>query len=595
MTDGIRRALVRAEPGSERFLRFERPVEILVAHAAGDVPAILARAEEGAARGLWSVGFVGYEAAPAFDRALVVHPPARGPAPLAAFSLFEAPAEDEGLSKKGMAAVGERAPAIDAASHAAAIAAIRDAIARGDTYQVNFVFPFSGGFSGRAQDLFVSLLGAGEAPYAALLEGDRWAIASLSPELFFERTGERIVMRPMKGTQARGRFLEEDARRAAGLAASEKDRAENLMIVDMVRNDLGRVARTGTVAVEERFTVERYPTVWQMTSTVAAESPARLPELFAALFPCASVTGAPKAATMRIIRQLEPAPRGVYCGAVGFVAPSGRARFAVAIRTLELDTRAATFRYGVGSGVTWDSNAAEEWRECLAKARVLDGAPPEFELLETMRWLPERGIELLDLHLERLAGSCEYFGFERRMASIEGELRSELLRRSAALPPRSHRLRLLLSRSGEFRIEAESFAEPTRTWNVALAAQATSSLDVFAFHKTTHRALYDQARESARATADEVLLVNEHGELTEGTRTNVFLQFGGEWLTPPREAGLLAGVFRESLLRAGKVVEATLYPRDLARAHRVRLGNALRGWIPVSAESLAATAGRPAR
>jgi para-aminobenzoate synthetase/4-amino-4-deoxychorismate lyase len=583
VSDGIRRALVRAEPGSERFLRFDRPVEVLVAQAANEVPALLALVEQGTARGLWAVGFVGYEAAPAFDRALAVHAPSGGPIPLAAFSLFEAPEETPGLSMEEEASVAGRAPAIDEVRHAAAIAAIRAAIAQGDTYQVNFVFPFSGSFSGRAQDLFAGLLAPGEAPYAALLEGDAWAIASLSPELFFERNGDRVVMRPMKGTRPRGRFLAEDAPRAAELAASEKDRAENLMIVDMVRNDLGRVARAGTVVVEERLAVERYPTVWQMTSTVAAESAARLPELFAALFPCASITGAPKAATMRIIRELEPAPRGVYCGAVGFVAPSGRARFAVAIRTLELDTSAATYRYGVGSGVTWDSNAAEEWRECLAKARVLDGAPPDFELLETMRWHPGRGIELLALHLERLGVSSEYFGFEGRKASIEGELSAELMRVCAALPPRSHRVRLRLARSGEFRIETDPFEEGQRAWTLDVSGQSFSSLDVIAFHKTTFRQRYETALAGAPAGLDEVLLVNEHGELTEGTRTNLFLQFDGGWVTPPRESGLLAGVFRESLLRSRQVSEATLYPRDLARAHLVRLGNALRGWIPVAA------------
>jgi para-aminobenzoate synthetase/4-amino-4-deoxychorismate lyase len=588
VSDGIRHALVRAEPGSELFLRFDRAVEVLVANAADEVPALLALVEQGSARGLWAVGFVGYEAAPAFDRALAVHPPASGPIPLAAFSLFEAPEEAGRLSIEGRASVSGSAPAVDEARHAAATATIRHAIARGDTYQVNFVFPFSGGFSGRAQDLFVSLLAPGEAPYAALLEGDRWAIASLSPELFFERNGERVVMRPMKGTRPRGRFLAEDAPRAAELGASEKDRAENLMIVDMVRNDLGRIARPGSVEVEQSFAVERYPTVWQMTSTVAATSSAPLPELFTALFPCASVTGAPKAATMRLIRELEPAPRGVYCGAVGLVAPSGRARFAVAIRTLELDTSSATFRYGVGSGVTWDSNAAEEWRECLAKARVLDGAPPEFELVETMRWHPERGIELLDLHLERLAASAEYFGFERREASREKEWRADLLRIGGALPSRPHRVRLLLARSGDLRVETEPFEERPRPWRVAIAPGSFPSLDVFAFHKTTFRSRYDAAREAAPSGIDEVLLVNEQGELTEGTRTNIFLQFDGGWMTPPREAGLLAGVFRESLLRSRQVREATLYPRDLARANFVRLGNALRGWIPVAATRRAA-------
>jgi len=358
------------------------------------------------------------------------------------------------------------------------------------------------------------------------------------------------------------------------------------MILDMVRNDLGRVARSGSVEVAERFALERYPTVWQMTSTVTAASDAPLTELFAALFPCASITGAPKAATMRLIRELEPGPRGVYCGAIGLVRPGGDARFAVAIRTLELDLRTSAFRYGVGSGITWDSDPGEEWKECLAKARVLDGAPPPFELFETMRWRPERGIPLLDLHLERLAASATFFGFSGSEASIEREARTAVAVRCAGLPPSSHKVRLRLSRDGAIEAEAEPFEDLRRLWSVAVAPDPVPSTDLFAFHKTTLRGRYERARASVSEAVDEVLLVNEHGELTEGTRTNLFLLFDGGWVTPPRAAGLLGGVFRERLLRSGRVVEATLYPDDLRRAHRVRLGNALRGWIPVASQRL---------
>jgi len=595
VTDGILRALVRAEPDGDRFLAFDDPVEAHVARVPDEVPALLGRAEAAAARGLWTVGYVGYEAAPAFDPALVTHPPAAGPVPLAAFSTFATARTLEKLSVAGGARADRGAPQLDEAAHALAVATIRSAIAAGDTYQVNLVFAFNGSFSGRSRDLFAHLVTPGEAPFAALLEAGGWAIASLSPELFFERAGGRVVMRPMKGTRPRGRFGAEDRRFAAALVASEKDRAENLMIVDMVRNDLGRVAAAGTVEVEERFRVERYPTVWQMTSTVAARTDARLPELFAALFPCASVTGAPKAATMRIIRDLEPEARGAYCGAIGLVRPGGDARFSVAIRTLELDRRDSTFRYGVGSGITWDSDAAEEWRECLDKARVLDGPPAEFGLFETMRFRPGRGIELLDLHLERLVASAEFFGFSpskagaetKATASIAGSVRAEILARCAELAPRSHKVRLELARDGGLTIEASPFETDRRAWRVAVARGPVPSMEVLAFHKTTNRGLYERALAGAPKDVDEVLLVNEHGQLTEGTRTNVFVQSsGGEWLTPPREAGLLAGVFRESLLRAGKVVEATLYPRDLLRANRVRLGNALRGWIAIDGASL---------
>ncbi|MBZ0100889.1 MAG: chorismate-binding protein [Thermoanaerobaculia bacterium] len=602
MNEGIRRALLRAEPGAEAFLRFEAPVESRQAHRPEQVPALLAWAEEGAAAGDWMVGFVGYEAAPAFDAALVAHPPAAGPAPLAAFGRFRTPATwlPAAAPVAGREAAplleGEAQPALDAAGFRAAVERIRAAIAAGETYQVNVSFPLRGRLAAPAvgEALLEALLAPGEAPYAAWFEGEGWAVLSLSPELFFERRAGRVVSRPMKGTRPRGRFPREDAARGAELRGSEKDRAENLMIVDMIRNDLGRLAEPGSVTVERALEVERYPTVWQLTSTVSARTAAPLPELFTALFPCASITGAPKAATSRFIRELEAEPRGIYCGAIGRLEPGGAARFAVAIRTLEIDRADDTFRYGVGAGITWDSDPAEEWRECLAKARVLAGAPPRFDLIETMRWRAGRGVELFELHLDRLAASADYFGFDpARLAPGEtgdaplrqrlGErVRRELAARCAGLAAGSWRVRLRLARSGELTFDVEPFAPPRHVWTVAIAAGAYASTEVTAFHKTTRRERYAAARAVAPAGVDEVLLVNEHGELTEGTRTNLMVQFGaGPWVTPPLEAGLLPGVFRESLLRRGEAIEATLRPRDLRRAHRIRLVNALRGWIPV--------------
>ncbi len=487
MPEGIRRALLRSEPGRDGFLRFSDPVEVHAAGTPEEVPALLAQVERAAATGLWAVGFVGYEAASAFDPALTTHAPAAGPAPLAAFSLFREPAAvpdptPHSSVARDPSSSAEIRAGVAADAFKASIERVREGVAAGSTYQVNLTFPFHGSFSGdgieAAEEILSALLAPGEAPYAALLEGSGWAVLSLSPELFFERSGGRVTMRPMKGTRPRGRFGDEDRRRAAELAGSAKDRAENLMIVDMVRNDLGRVARPGTVAVADAFAVERYPTVWQMTSTVTAGSDARLPELFGALFPCASVTGAPKPATMRFIRELESEARGVYCGAVGRVEPGGRARFAVAIRTLEIDLAARSFRYGVGAGITWDSDPEEEWRECLAKAKVLEGAPHGFDLIETMLWKPDRGIELLDLHLERLAGSAEYFGFETTetsktgKASIEGKVGLAIAARCAGLPPRPHKVRLLLSRSGELRVEAELLAIERRAWRIAVASAA---------------------------------------------------------------------------------------------------------------------------
>lgn len=575
--DGVPRSawLAAPEAGAGAGWRFAAPRGALAAADPAEVPALLAEVERATARGLWAVGYVTYEAAPGFDAALEVAGPPRPP--LAAFALFDAPEAGGPPGPRGAAVVRGVAPAIGAGEHAAAVAAVRAAIARGDTYQVNLTFPLRGRLDGAPESLFAALAPAARAPYAAFLDLGARAILSLSPELFFERTGERLRMRPMKGTRGRGRFAEEDAAMAAQLAAAEKDRAENLMIVDMARNDLGRVARPGSVAVARLFELERYPTVWQMTSSVEAASAAPLPELFAALFPCASVTGAPKAATMRAIATLERRPRGVYCGAIGWAAPGGRARFSVAIRTAEVERATGELAYGVGSGVVWDSEAGEEWRECLAKGAALAPAEP-FRLFETMLHHPRRGALRLERHLARLAASAGHFDFAFDAAAA----RAALAAATRTLPSRSHRLRLELAADGALAVEVAPFARERRAWTLALASEPVDAADTLLFHKSTRRIAYDRALAEARARgADEPLLANGEGELTEGARTNLVVEIGGRRFTPPRESGLLAGVFRAELLARGRVEERVLGRADLARARRIWMVNALRGWIPV--------------
>lgn len=574
----IHEALLAAAPGSGRFLRFRSPVGSFAARAAGEVEEVLARVERAAVEGLWAVGFVAYEAAPGFDPALAVR--AGAAEPLALFGLFGAPEEVE-LAPAAAALPGvERIrPTVDEAQHCAAVERVRAAIAAGETYQVNLTFALEARTSAAPETLFAALARAARAPYAAFLDLGARAILSLSPELFFERIGDLVRMRPMKGTRARGRFAEEDRALAAELAAAEKDRAENLMIVDMARNDLGRVARPGSVAVPRLFEIERYPTVWQATSTVEARSAAPLPDLFRALFPCCSVTGAPKAATMRWVARLEREPRGVYCGAIGRVAPGGDARFAVAIRTAELERATGRLRYGVGSGIVWDSDPTEEWRECLAKGRAL--APPAEPpaLFETILWHPRRGALRLERHLARLAASAERLGFPCDLAAA----RDEVARAGAGLPPVPHRLRLELASSGALEFAATPFRRARRPWTVALVGPPVDPEDLLLFHKTTRRAIYDEALDRARALgADEPLLANDRGELTEGARTNLVVELDGRRLTSRRECGLLAGIFRSELVERGRVEEATLRLEDLRRARRVWLVNALRGWIPVA-------------
>lgn len=638
------RALIRApEPGElpagfppervgsagasgDPWWRFSAPVGVLEAATPGEVPAVLAEADEATrAHGLWAVGFVSYEAAPAFDPALAANEPAPG-VPLAWFALFRGPEPaPDGVVPAPEEALRTGRPGGDPArlsasmsdpEYLAAVAAVRDEIALGETYQANLTYRLRGaleGAGGLPATLFHRLVRSQPSPYATLLElgagvGER-AVCSASPELFFERRGHRIVCRPMKGTAPRGTTAEEDRRLAAELRASPKERAENLMIVDMVRNDLGRIARTGSVRVDRLFTVEEYPTVLQMTSEVRAESDAALVELFGALFPCASVTGAPKVRTMEILRRLEATPRGVYTGAVGWIAPGGDARFSVAIRTAWLRQGgpgarggAAPWRleYGTGSGVVWDSDAGRELAETRTKAEALrraletievpgpaaEGSPEEEEdlrLLETLLWTPRAGYVLLERHLTRLVASARALGFR-----VEPDRARRALEAAAeGLPRRHHRVRLLAGRSGDLSVEALPAAATRRPWRVALAAEPVEPANPLLAHKTTRRGLYDRALAGAREDdpeVDDVLLWNERGELTESTVANLVVAprgRGGPLLTPAARCGLLPGTFRAELLARGRVREAILMPEDLRLARRVYLVNSVRGWIPV--------------
>jgi para-aminobenzoate synthetase/4-amino-4-deoxychorismate lyase len=581
LTAGIERAIVRA-PEGDGWWEFATPVQRFAASRADEVPRLLEQAEEATRAGLWAVGFVAYEAAPAFDPALATRPPEL--APMAACSTFPSPRPlSFGTVASGTANLEALVPAMDASAHAAAVAAIREAIAAGETYQINLTFPMRSRLDGTPEALFARLARASRAPYAALLDLGERTIVSLSPELFFDLEGERIAMRPMKGTRRRGRFAAEDEARAAELAASPKDRAENLMIVDMARNDLGRIARPGSVEVTRLCEVERYPTVWQLTTTIEAESVAPLADIFGALFPCASVTGAPKPRSMRWIERLEPSPRGVYCGAIGWAAPARRpeerrARFSVAIRTATVEKGSGALAYGVGSGIVWDSEPAAEYDECLAKAKALEDPGSPLALLETMRWKPRRGIRFLDRHLARLAESAGYFD----IAFGEGRVREAIATTLSRLPPVAHRIRLQLDSDGQPSLTSKPLGAERSFWRAVLAVEPIDSSSPLLFHKTIRREIYDRALAEAESRgADETILWNERGELTEGSRTNLVLRIGGRWFTPARECGLLAGVLRGWLLDRGWVREAVLPKEALARAERVVLVSSLRGVIAV--------------
>lgn len=564
-----------------------RPAGRIEAHALADVPAALAEVEAQARRGRYAVGAVAYAAAPAFDAALIAKPDAG--LPLLAFRLFEGAVALRPPRSVPPAARDPWEPDMGAPAHAGAVRAARARLARGDCYQVNLTFRLRRPLAPDADPylLFHALARAQGARHPLYLDLGDTVLACASPELFFARRGACITTRPMKGTAARRPGVEADRRAARALWRSPKERAENLMIVDMLRNDLGRVAEIGSVRTEALYALERYPTVWQMTSTVRAHSHASLPGLFAALFPCASVTGAPKAAAMRVIAQLERSPRGFYTGAAGVVEPGGDATFAVAIRTLTFDRAGARVDYGTGSAVVWDSDPAGEYAECRAKAGVLSARVPRPGLIETLRWTPDRGFRHAGAHLRRMRLSAAHLGIPARTAT----LRRALTAAARDFPAAPQRVRLTLSPAGRVRVEhAPAPARAQQPWRLALAPWPVDGADPLLAHKTTRRAVYERAR-CACPQADEVLLWNTRGELTEGTRCNVAVRLRGQagWVTPPLHCGLLPGVERARLLARGVLREAVVRVDDLPRCTAVRLLNSLRGsWPAVWLQSPAA-------
>jgi para-aminobenzoate synthetase/4-amino-4-deoxychorismate lyase len=574
--------LLQTDTGPWTWDAFDRPVETLAATSPGEVVPLLLRVERAAADGLVACGFLSYEAAPAFDAALVTHP--AGDLPLAWFALFD-PATVARLDRlprgaAGGAAAWRRAwrPTVSEAEHASGVARIREWIAAGETYQLNYTLRLRRRLDADPAPYFLHLARRHGRGYAAWIDTGRHALCSLSPELFFRLDGERVTARPMKGTAPRGRTTAEDLAAAEGLRRSPKDRAENVMIVDMVRNDLSRIARPRSVAVPSLWDVERYSTLFQMTSTCEAASDAPVVDILAALFPSASITGAPKVRTMQLIRDLETEPRGIYTGAIGTVGPGRRARFSVAIRTVHVDRETGRAEYGTGGGVVWDSRPESEYAECLTKALVVTTPEPEIELVETLRWEPrqrtgEGGWARLERHLARLADSAAYFGWPLDADAVRERLEGAV--RSAG---RALRVRLRVARDGSLEVESrdlEVLPEPRR---LALAAEPVDSRDRYLFHKTTHRAVYERARASA-PHADDVLLWNERDEITESTIANLVLERGGALVTPALDCGLLPGALRAELLDLGRIREEVVTREALASADALYLISSVRGWL----------------
>ncbi|MFC3713549.1 aminodeoxychorismate synthase component I [Sphingoaurantiacus capsulatus] len=554
---------------------FSRPTAIIEVTTPDAVRPALQRLREATAAGQWAAGFISFEAGYALEPKLLprFRPPQDG-LPLLWFGLFERrslleAAEVEALLGDGRASVGKLTPRVDAAAHAAMVEDAQRLIAAGDIYQANITFQADVAVDGHPLALYRRLRGAQAAPYGALVHtGSVWAL-SFSPELFFTLAAAKLTARPMKGTAARSPT--DDAAVAAALAADEKNRAENLMIVDLLRNDLSRVAAPASVEVDALFEVETYPTVHQMTSTISAT----LGEghdavaVIEALYPCGSVTGAPKIRAMEVIADIEPAPRGLYTGSIGRLSPNGDAVFNVAIRTLVLSDGEATL--GLGSGIVADSEPAAEWAECLAKAAFLTRAPRRFDLIETLRFDAEDGLVRFAAHVDRLSRSAKHWGFRfdrhallNQVQATVGELAWDA------------RIRLLLAPDGTTTVQASPLpTHPAGPVEVALRPLPVEVSDPRLFHKTTDRGFYDEAR--AASGAFEAIFVNAAGQVTEGSFTNLFVKRNGKLLTPPRSAGLLPGILRAELLASSEAIEVDLTPADLAEGFFI--GNSLRGLI----------------
>ena len=561
-------------------LAFDRPFRVLSAHRPADVLPVLAEVERATEAGCWAFGYVGYEAAAGLDPDVVPRPGPDG-LPLVVFALSEPPAEvapvipPPGTDRDYVLGRWERGWTPQ--GHREDVARVKDFIAAGETYQLNLTVRLRASVDGNLDQLYADLAWSQRGRYAALLDLGRFVVASASPELFFEWTADELLTRPMKGTARRGRTTAEDAELRARLVSSEKERAENLMIVDLLRNDLGRLAEVGSVQVPALFTPERYETVWQLTSDVTARPRpgTSLTDVFRALFPSGSVTGAPKRRAMELIGQLEPEPRGVYCGAIGVVAPAGhpwRARFSVAIRTVTVDRATSIAVFGTGGGITWGSDAEAEHAELLAKAAILARPYEEFGLIETMAQLPGTGLRNLSRHLDRLADSAAYFGFPFDRAAAETRLADAVEGAAEA------RVRLVLHRDGTLDVDLAPLpAAGEGPVRLAVDPEPVDSSQVWLRHKTTRRGEY--ARRAARHPgADDVVLVNERGLVTETTIAALAVRLDERWWTPPLSDGCLPGVERGRLVDAGELRERSLSVDELSRAEALAVVSSLRGW-----------------
>ena len=557
---------------------FSSPLEVLCTHDLNQVKDVLNEVQNKVEKKkLIAAGYLSYEAAPAFDNAYSVNE--KGSLPLICFGLFKDYKIEKTLESQKLksAEAIEWEITTDRTLYENHLKYIKDQIKLGNTYQVNYTLrkhsktitnPY-GFFLEKAQD----------APYAAFFDSDEHTIISMSPELFFKLSGKSLICKPMKGTSKRGKTLHEDIALMEELKNSEKDKAENIMITDMLRNDMGKISDTGSVKVLSEFDIEKYPTVWQMTSSIESQTSASITGIFEALFPCASVTGAPKVSSMKIISEIEDQPREIYTGAIGYIAPNNEAQFSVPIRTILSDKKACRSVYGTGSGIVWDSEVQKEWDECQNKSAILSANSQNFELFETMRWDSSKRIFLEKLHLDRLKDSAEFYNFKFHREKINDKLQDYLKN------PESESekiIRLFLAKDGEIRLTSSAYKEQNKDKShyISLANRPVNSEDLSLYHKTTNRSVYENAI-GENQDCDDILLWNEAGNITESTISNVIFKKDSEYYTPPVSCGLLSGTYRTHLISQGHLKVRIIPKAEITLYSEIYLINSVRGKYPV--------------
>ncbi|NOZ67244.1 MAG: aminodeoxychorismate synthase component I [Alphaproteobacteria bacterium] len=580
----------RSEQRGVSSYSFQNPAHMVVARKSGEIAAAFDQIRDFLAAGYYAAGWISYETGLFMEGRLATLGQDTNAVPFLCFGIYDkcqkmtsAESEDHWAEKSAAGyAIENMRLNITRADYEAAFDKIQAYLTAGDVYQVNFTLKALFDFSGNPEACFAALRKAQRVEYGAMILSDNLSVLSLSPELFFRKDGQNIITKPMKGTCGRGRTLAEDAIKADTMQKDDKSRAENLMIVDLLRNDLAKISEPASVKLKSLYDVEKYSTLFQMTSTIEARVPdgADMVDLIKALFPCGSVTGAPKIRAMEIISELEKSPRGIYTGAIGYMGPDGDCCFSVPIRTLTID-KDGRGEMGIGSAIVADSDVQSEYDECLLKADFAVRPFRDFHLIESLRW-DKKGYHLLDRHMQRLCASAEYFDFACDQEAILNDLSDH----AQFLGPEDvWKVRLLLSLSGQISITSTPIEENGAGKVITLSRKVMDSRNVMLYHKTTDRTLYDQELKHHRHEygSYDVIFTNEKDEITEGAFNTIFVKRGDNLYTPPVECGLLDGILRQSLLAGdAKIQEKCLTIPDLLQADHIYMGNSVRGLVEVT-------------